>query len=34
MKLSERRRQVVGLQVEYQPLGILDAEDGVLDRLA
>ena len=34
MKLSERRRQVVGLQVEHQPLGILDAEDGVLDRLA
>ena len=34
MQLGERRRQVVGLQVEHQPLGILDAEDGVLDRLA
>ena len=34
VQLGERRRQVVGLEVEHQPLGILDAEDGVLDRFA
>src|SRR3954468_4517273 len=31
LQLGERRGQLVGLELEHQPLGILDAEDAVLD---